>query len=110
MPDTKKNPSLDGVVDIDALERDDAAPPFKITLDGSEYTLTDPAELPWKVLANLSSDSSEFLGIAVPKAKRVAFNDAVAELPSWKVRRLVDMYMRHYGMPRPGESTGSSAY
>lgn len=105
MPDSRKT---DVTLDLDALERKDPPPPFKLKLGGTEYTLIDPQELEWRVLSNMRTDSSQFLGIAVEKALRREFNDRVSKLPAWKVRELVNTYLDHHGMPSGPESFASS--
>lgn len=103
VPDTGDSPPPVSV-NLDTLEREDApARPFAPVVGGRQYVLNDIQEVPWDALVAAESNALEFLRMVVPKPDHDAFFAALGQLPAWKVRQLVTLYMANYGQPAPGE-------
>lgn len=99
--------NLPVALDLDAVEREDAKGPFGFRHLGRRYTLTDPQEIDWQQLLVAQRDPLYFITIALPKDDREEFFNT--KMPSWKMNRLVEDYMKHYGLTSPGEAGGSPA-
>lgn len=96
-------PHVDVSLDLDALEREGAPEPFAIQAGGRVYVFTDAMDLDWQDIMRALSDPPLFFRLTLPA------DDATqllgTKLPVWKMRRLMNDYLRHYGMPtQPGES------
>lgn len=103
MPDPK---TPDVALDLDTVEREGAPTPFRITVGGKQYTLTDPQEVEWETLLGMEFNPSGFLDVAVADEEREAFYAALNPLPAWKVRKLTNTYLAHFGMPSLPEAGG----
>lgn len=92
-------------LDLDALDREGApTEPFTANHLGRVYTFEDAQEIDWQKLMaalqnprvffqlTLGNDAKDFLG---------------GQLPTWKLRRLMDAYRNHYGLLEPAEGNGS---
>lgn len=100
-------------MDLDALEREGGSEPFTFKLEGRAYTMLDPQSLDFKVLTKAAEQEAtaglgavtQMLTLVLPDSDRDAF--FAANLPAWKLEALMKGYLKHYGMPAPGESAGS---
>lgn len=93
--------------DLDALEREGAKEPFVVQIGGERANFSDPQELDWQELVTMNTeDPHQFLrAVIAPDDQDKFFN---AHMPAWKLNKLVEAYMAHYGMPMPGEVDASS--
>ncbi len=92
-------------LDLDALEREgDDAPrvPFSFNHNGNRYTLLDPKEIDWQELISALTNPYVFFTVTLPDDQQKTFLGT--KLPSWKLNRLIDRYIDHYGLPSLGES------
>lgn len=103
MPSQRPNAALD----LDSLEREGGTPPiFDFIHNGRRYILSDPQEVDWQALIMAMSNPVRFLQMIIPPEDHEAFFST--PLPTWKMNALMDRYMKHYGLPAPGEVAGSA--
>jgi hypothetical protein len=85
-------------LDLDALEREGAAAqPFDFILGGKRYMMSDPQNVDWQQLISVMNNPHMFFRTVLPPEDHRTFFDA--QLPSWKMRKLMDEYQAHYGIP-----------
>lgn len=93
--------------DLDSLERDDAVKePFEFTLNGHRFLMGDPQEIDYRDLLAVyrsanSGDFEEAMGRLLDGDGRETFFEQ--RVPTWKLAKLFDAYIKHYGLPSPGE-------
>lgn len=87
----------DVTLDLDALEREDRALPFRFLLNGNSYLLSDPQEIDWQDLLAAMASPQMFFRLVLPADQRESF--FTSKVPSWKMRKLMDRYNDHYGLP-----------
>lgn len=99
------------VFDLDALEQEGGArAAFLFTLDGDEYELLDPEGIDYRDLLAIfhaanAADYELAMKLLLPEGQREAFFDH--SIPAWKLNKLFDRYMAHYGLSTPGKSRRS---
>ncbi len=84
-------------LDLDALERESAPGPFDILLGGKRYMLSDPQEVDWQDLQSAMSNPHMFFRLVLPAEDQIQFFET--RLPAWKMRKLMQRYQDHYGIP-----------
>lgn len=90
---------MPGVFNLDEYQRPDdevsRVEPFKIVLGGKEIILVDPQTIDWKI--SLTADSP----VDLLRAAAGGDWDALvrADMPGWKFRKLLMLYMEHYKVP-----------
>ncbi|MFI7608782.1 hypothetical protein ACIBTV_27230 [Micromonospora sp. NPDC049366] len=94
-------------LDLDSLEREDSKGPFPFRHKGRRYLLSDPQEIDWQRLLIAQRDPVYFITLALPADDREAF--FASEMPGWKMNKLMERYVKHYGLTSPGEAAGSPA-
>lgn len=105
---TKPNPAGPEVsLDLDSLEREGTKEPFTFQHLGKRYMMSDPQEVDWQRLMIAMKDPVYFMSLVLPADDREQFFDA--DLPTWKLNKLMAAYTKHYGLPTPGEAAGSPA-
>lgn len=98
-------------LDLDALEREGDIPePFRVTLGGRVYELTDPRERDFTDVmaaqqAIAAGQTLRALQLYVSAKDRDQF--FANQLPGWKVDKLLEGYNKHFGLPSPGEAVAS---
>ena len=103
----KTTPSLD----LDTLEREGGTPdPFVVKLGGREYLLVDPKERDYADVLRAQQEIAagntlQALELYVDPADRSAFFHN--RLPGWKIDKLIEGYHQHFGLPSPGNASGS---
>lgn len=89
-------------LNLDALEREDAAEPFVVVVGGKEVEFIDPAELDWEELAEFDSPR-DFVNMALDDESR---DHVLAQkLPGWKFKALWDGYQAHFGVDNRGNAS-----
>lgn len=93
-------------IDLDGMEREDAPEPFTATLGGKVYQFIDAQEIDWREL--IEAMTGELHGFF-----RMTLGDQAEEfldnkLATWKLRKLMDMYIEHFGIIEPGNLMASS--
>ena len=109
MAEAKK--TSDGVAfDLDALERESTTTPFVAKVNGDVVNFADPQELDWQVLTNMDPrNPRSFLRSVIAPDDQDAF--FAAKIPGWKMNKLMESYLEHYGLPTtPGELRALSGY
>ncbi len=90
-------------LDLDTLEREGGSPtPFVFVLDGKRYLMSDPREVDWQDLVSALTNPFIFFKLMLPPDDQTTF--FTAKIPSWKLNKLIDSYVAHYGLPTSGES------
>lgn len=90
-------------LDLDALEREGGTPPvFDFIHSGRRYILSDPQEVDWQSLILAMSNPVRFLQMVIPPEDHDSFFSS--PLATWKMNALMDRYLKHYGLPTPGEA------
>lgn len=93
-------------LNLDTLEREGGAPdPFVFVHGGERILLSDPQEIDWQKLLAALRDPMVFFRLVVPPDDHKVFFGT--DMPGWKMNRLMQEYMTHYGLPSPGEATAS---
>lgn len=92
-------------LDLDALEREGAPGLFDFTLDGRRYIMSDPQEVDWQDLMAAMSSPTMFFRLVLPADDQTTF--FTTRLPAWKMRKLMESYQNHYGLPNLGNPAGS---
>jgi len=91
-------------IDLDKLEREGAREPFDFVLKGRRYLMADPKEVDWQDLVTAMSNPVMFFRLVMPADDRDEFFRA--ELPSWKMDKLLEAYLDHYGLPNVPNAGG----
>lgn len=87
----------DITLDLDSLERENRPLPFRFLLGGKSYLLSDPQDIDWQDLLAAMSSPQMFFRLVLPADQRETF--FAATVASWKMRKLMDRYNDHYGLP-----------
>jgi hypothetical protein len=107
---TTDNGTKPAGLDLRTLETDDTSEPYVFThLDGQEYSLRAPGDIPWQYADALEQGSVELLLQVLLGDQYDDF--AKIELPGKKLNRLLEAWGKHNGIDL-GEfaaSSGSSA-
>lgn len=97
--------------DLDALEREDGVEPFVAQINGKPITMADPKDIDWQDLVTVNTDDAVQLFEAAITNEDELEHFYASSVPAWKLDKLVEAYLTHYGMPLPpkfGSSRGSS--
>lgn len=93
---------------LDTLERENEREPYAFVLGGRRWTTLDPQEMDWQDLAALDvRDFGDNFRVLLGAEAYAEFRQ-VKHVPQWKIERLNDAVMKHYGLINPGEADGSS--
>lgn len=84
-------------LNLDTLEREDAAIPFDFIHDAYRYVLSDPKEVDWQDLIAAMTNPVMFFRLVLPADDRRKFFES--RLPMWKMNILMERYQDHYGLP-----------
>lgn len=90
------------VFDVDALQRDGTAEPFRFTLGGEDFTCADPDDMDWQVADALSADDVAGIMRATLGEQYAAF--AKHPMPVWKLTALGKAVNEHYSLGEDGAS------
>ena len=93
-------------LNLDELEREGAPGDFAVVLGGKRLVMSDAQEVPWQDLMVAMQDPHAFFRLVVPEDDQDRFFQA--DLPVWKMRRLMDAYTDHYGLTDLGNPAASS--
>jgi hypothetical protein len=89
-------------IDLDALEAEESFDPFVIHVGGKRFELKNPNEIDYIILEYAQQSPQNFLHAAVGDDAFPEFRKI--EIPQWKVAKLLDKYLKHFGLPtNPGE-------
>lgn len=91
-------------LDLDKLEREGAVGPFDFQLEGKRYIMSDPQEVDWQDLLSAMQNPTMFFRLVLPTDDQQEFFRT--RLPSWKMRKLMESYQDHYGLPTAGNAGG----
>lgn len=82
-------------LDLDAVEKPEEAqiPPFTVRIGGRKITMTDPADLDWQDLADIT-DPTEFIRYCVSQEDRRHILNQ--DIEGWRFGKLMEGYMLHY--------------
>ncbi len=94
---------MPALFDLDALDREDALPPFTVSHGGAMYVLASPRRMLWRNILALGTGSPE-QDLAVLLGEHVG-EFSHHPLPRWKLDMLLAAWRRHYGL---GEAVASS--
>lgn len=95
-------------VDAEAAKR----APFTFQLGGREITMIDPSTLDWRDLMEIENPVY-FLKYAlseeVPEGQTVSDKEHVKAqaMPGWKLGKLIEGYIKHYGLDKQGNGVAS---
>ncbi len=93
--------------DLDALENESEAEPFRFTLGGEVFEMRAPEDVDWQIQLDAAEED--------PAHIRALFADLLGEdwerfaahkLPARKFNALMEAWQKHYGV-KQGESTAS---
>lgn len=89
-------------LDLDNLEREGGvASVFDFIHNGRRWILSDPQEVDWQKLILAMSNPVRFLQMVLPPEDHNSFFST--PLPTWKMNKLMDAYLQHYGLPGVGD-------
>lgn len=98
-PDQDKPAAIS--LNLDQLEHEGAAGPFVIVFGGDRIVFRDAMEIDWqKLMAALRHPTAFFRLVLSPEDARKFLS---TELPTHKLRKLMDTYRDHFGLVDPGE-------
>lgn len=89
---------------LDDVEREKTYKPFVTAVNGHAVTMKDPSELDWKILLEIESPVM-FLRHCVSEEDKDYLREQ--NIPGWKFGKLIDAYMKHYGLDKQGNGAGS---
>jgi hypothetical protein len=95
---------------LETVEREKTYSPFTAYIpatDGGEgrtLTMTDPSEIDWQDLLEVDQPQ-KFLRYCITDEDRDWL--VKQKIKGWQFGKLIDAYMRHYGLDRPGNAAGS---
>lgn len=99
MPEDKPAPVS---LNLDTLEREGSVEAFSVVLGGRPYNFLDPQDIDWQQLMQAMLDPMLFFRLCLSEKDSKAF--LAQHLPAWKMTRLMDEYMRHFGLPSAPEA------
>lgn len=86
------------VFDLDAVENERKdEQKFIAKVNGRQITFINPKDANWLDLADLSDDPAEFVALCVEDDADSAFLMS-EDIPAWRMDKLIEAFMRHYGM------------
>lgn len=93
-------------LDLDTLEKekDEVKEPFVFVVDGREITMVDAADIDWQDLMQIENPV-QFFRFAISKEDREFLVEQ--KLPGWKIGKLTEAYMKHYGLGEPKNGRAS---
>jgi len=106
MPPRARKPINDSPtvsLNLDTLQREgEPREPFSLVLGGKRYVFGDVQDVDWQqVIAALRNPYLFFRGIITEKDQDEFF---AQKMPTWKMNKLMESYLEHYGMPTSGEA------
>jgi hypothetical protein len=90
-------------LNLDTVEREKSYSPFRVNVGGRVVTMTDPSEFDWKDLANIDQPVQFFKYACDADTRRYLLQQ---NIPGWKVGKLIEAYMAHYGLEDKGNAEG----
>lgn len=88
-------------LNLDQLEHEGAAGPYVVVFGGERIVFKDAMEVDWqKLMAALRHPAAFFRLVLSPDDARKFLS---TELPTHKLRKLMDGYRDHFGLVEPGE-------
>lgn len=84
-------------LDLDALEREGSVAPLDALIGGRVYVFSDPQSVDWQDLITAFGNPVTFFRLVLAKEDHAEFFGT--PLPVWKMNKLMDTYMEHYGLP-----------
>lgn len=102
-PRAKAPETLDVTINLDTLERepgDTPAEPFSFLHDGRRYELLAPDEMDWQDLLLADNNPAMLFAKGLVGDKGVFFTTPMS---AWKMKALMRLYRRHFGLPEPGD-------
>lgn len=95
-------------LNLDALDREGGTPaPYAVVLGGKRYVFGDLREMDWQRLLEALRNPYVLFEYVLSADDYAAF--LKAELPAWKLNKLLEGYKEHYGLPSLGEAAASPA-
>lgn len=91
-------------LNLDTLEREDPRDSFSVVVAGKRIVMSDPSDLDWKILMKINEPQDFFRHVVTPADQQHFRN---AEIPGWKMRKLMELYSEHYGLDELGNVNGS---
>ncbi len=88
---------------LDVVEREKTYKPFVVGIGGRSVTMTDPSEFDWKDLADIDQPV-QFFKYACDAETRAFL--LAQKIPGWKLGKLIEAYMAHYGLEAKGNVDG----
>jgi hypothetical protein len=102
---TAPPPAKPPAIDLDKLEREGTVKdPFDFVHNGRRYLMSDPVEIDWQDLLVALNNPVMFFRLVLPADDRNAFFSD--KLPSWKMQKLTQAYLDHYGLPSAPNAGG----
>jgi hypothetical protein len=92
-------------INLDTIEYETPDEKFSFVLAGRRMELDDPNLVDWKILAELGSPVELLRHVVQSDEDRQWLRDH--KLPIEGLKRLMDAYARHYGLPEMGKGAGS---
>lgn len=102
---TDKSPDISVDLSLDDLEKENPRQPYRTKLRGRVITLNDPQDIDWLILMDIEDDPTQFVTNCMSEEDAEFFMEEPLE--SWKVNRLMEAFMRHYGLGSRGKGRGS---
>lgn len=111
MSDNEQIPPNAVVFDIEVAETEQRdkhskVAPFFAAIGGRRIEFRHPEEIDWNILAGLGDDPLEFVELCVKNEDEGAWLMGQS-ISSGAANKLVDSFMRHYGMTRRGNRGAS---
>lgn len=99
--DTNKSVTLN----LDTIEYEAPKEKFSFVLAGRRMELDDPNMVDWKILAEMQAPVELLKHVTQSDEDRTWLRDH--KLPVEGLKRLMDSYARHYGLPEMGKGAAS---
>ncbi len=94
-------------IDLDSLEREGAPEPFTVKLGEKVYVFADAMDVDWQeLMTSLTGNMVHFFHLVMPNDEAKEF--LAQKLPTWKMRKLMELYTEHHGLTDPGNRPASS--
>lgn len=89
---------------LDDLEKENPKEPYRTSLRGRVIELADPQDIDWLELMDIEDDPARFIVLCMSDDDARFFMDE--PVPSWKINKLMDAFMQHYGLGARGKGRG----
>jgi hypothetical protein len=90
-------------LNLDVIERDKSYTPFRVNVGGRVIEMTDPSEFDWKDLSDIEQPVQFFKYACDPDTRAYLLGQ---KIPGWKLGKLIEAYMAHYGLENKGNVEG----